>query len=301
MKILYPQQLNYVKSLSDLVFTYKMILKEIFYKSAFVHEDGSILPVKWKDDCWVVNWKSYRGKKVQGVSSRELDDFKLSSFLDYLDNNKKFNLFTEKLNMKKFSNKQISFNNLSHENTRFSYQGIHSITTESSSIIDYTKDIEAQLFDFDSFVNKRKLVKTSSEIDYFKLHHNIKDALYSSNISLLLKDESRIKITFNDSLGKVNNKIYYYKVLKYLKQDEKITKNFYKKYKRQLELSIADFILSTYLTNLYKCDIILKLKNDIILLKNYSIMNRCINKNIVINSSNDKESEAAGYLLPIVF
>lgn len=278
-----------------------MILKEIFYNNAFIHEDGSILPIKWRDDCLIVNWKTYRGKKVNGVSASEIDNLGLSSFLNYLDKNKKFNMFADKLNIKKFSNKHIILNNIGNESTKFSYQGIHSITVGRSDIIDYTQDIEGQLFDFDSFVKKRKLVKESTERSYFKLHLSIKEFLYSSSIDLSLKNSSNIQITFNNSLEKVSNKLYYYNVLKYLNQDEQITKNFYKKYKRQLELSIADFILSTYLTNLYKCDIILKLKNDIILLKNYSILDRCTNKSIERCSVNNKEVEATDYLLPVKF
>jgi hypothetical protein len=278
-----------------------MILKEIFYKNAFIHEDGSILPIKWRDDCLIVNWKTYRGKKVNGVSASEIDNLRLSSFLNYLDKNKKFNMFADKLNIKKFNNKHISLNNVDNESIKFSYQGIHSMSAERSEIIDYTQVIEDQLFDFDSFVKKRKLVKESTERSYFKLHLNIKEFLYSSSIDLSLKNSSNIQITFNNSLEKVSNKLYYYNVLKYLKQDEQITKKFYKNNKRQLELSIADFILSTYLTNLYKCDIILKLKNDIILLKNYSVLDSCANKSIERCSVNSKEVEATDYLLPVTF
>ena len=55
-EVLHPQQLSHIKDSNLLIFTYKILCKDIFYKRSFKYSDGYYVPVSWCkiNSCWFI-------------------------------------------------------------------------------------------------------------------------------------------------------------------------------------------------------------------------------------------------------
>ena len=272
-EVLHPQQLSHIKDSNLLIFTYKILCKDIFYKRSFKYSDGYYVPVSWCkiNSCWFINWKN---KKVY-----EHSNHRNTNLVKSLNNDISFNYEAEMMNLKSNTNRSLLFININNENTAYEFLGSYKKDVIGNNIlVEFSKELQSKLFKDTGIINKS--FNITIEESYTSFFNKIKNKVFKEDHFLTVGNE-KIKLDLNSYFKK--NKNFNFNINKKIFKESFLNKNYFYENKDNIMLSYICFLMSDCISKTLGCNIVINHRD-----KNCLIQIKSVHKKINKEVSEEK-------------
>ena len=273
-EVLYPQQLNHIKDSNALLFTYKILCKEIYYRRAFEYNEGYYVPVSWCriNNCWFINWKN---KKVYEHSSH-----RNSNLIKALNDSEAFNKEMKMMNFKINSDRSLLFIDINNENKVYSLLGVYKKNSLGKNIlVEISNGLEAKIIK--DIASVRKNTYICIEERYNSFFKSMKNYIIQKEHFISLENE---KVSLDLSKLSVKDKNYNFHINKKVFREGSSKKNYFYKNKDNINISYMCFLMSDFISKHIGCNIVINHKD-----KNCLIQIKSVAKKEVLEFSEEKE------------